>query len=77
MKLCRATPAGNAAGSDKCVGVASEFLSCYADMVKQSKAACSSELGNAIKCLNSNVGSDSQAAEGICEGSFTLFANCK
>ena len=40
FKLCRATPAGKFADPERCEEKVSNFLQCYTDMIKESKAKC-------------------------------------
>ena len=78
VKLCRATPAGNLGEPERCLPAATSFLSCYADLVKHSKAHCSNQFKNAMDCLEKNVATvNGNEESGVCSGSMTSFANCK
>ena len=75
FKLCRATPAGKHGDPEICEGKVSNFLQCYADQVKASKANCADQYANAYECMAKNV--NSTGADGACSGSLEIFARCK
>ena len=73
FKLCRATPAG-LADPERCESKVSNFLQCYADMIRESKVKCADQYANAFNCMSKNV---NETDGGVCEGSLQAFSNCK
>ena len=56
FKMCRATPAGKHADPEICEAKVSNFLQCYADQIKSSKANCADSYSNVYSCMQKYVG---------------------
>ena len=52
FKLCRATPAGKFGEPEMCESKVSNFLQCYADQIKSSKANCGEQYASAFECMS-------------------------
>ena len=75
FKICRATPAG-LADPTTCQNKANNFLGCYNQVVKNSRANCTREYANAYACLEQNINTPDDDGSGACSASLRKFANC-
>ena len=78
FKICRATPAGSYGDVEQCEPKVANFLQCYHDMVRESKANCASQYASAFDCLGKNLDlADASGEFGRCSKAMNDFRQCK